>query len=375
MSDTGRSIGFTVGALLLLKMCAADGCSVLLRSCNPSSAGRVIPTNQFDEVIRPAAKNFNDLEILDIVKEVPEAAIGQLHEIEIPDEFLEIGSSKDALGLYELMKGEKLTEEAAILYGLKLGGRVKLPGSKFDSYTYIDLSKGYISTTQKSQVGLDIDNIMRLLKTEFKNNNVLIKGEVTPEVAIALRKNGIRFFTNFEFIAKNGLPETRTFQPVIVKDGSLNNFGDNVFKEIKNAVIADNAETLKKYLNYYDRGNYYPLVIFDNQGDELFGETLGNFQMQNGFVISCNSYEIKNINSYIQSTDYIQIPELIKALHSSQSTGKSVSASKYFTDFSIEYEKALKQRKNKQVLVSCGIVASGAGVVRLAIYLADDENA
>lgn len=121
--------------------------------------------------------------------------------------------------------------------------------------------------------------------------------------------------------------------------------------------------------SYPTRTNEFQVLIFNNG---KYIEDLGVLEKadtQGMDFLTCNSIDLTGYNSKIQSTDYLYLEKVLKALEGKNNS--RLSEYEFISDLSRDYDELVKKERSVKYLVAFGFVGGGTGIT---VLLAEDED-
>ncbi|MEL6673628.1 MAG: hypothetical protein AAFR61_15595 [Bacteroidota bacterium] len=397
----GKGIGgLVIGSLLLLRMCDPGVCGKAFKGCNIGSSARYVDdmpyvpksadelgegaryADNMDDFIRAAEDgSFRRIESADLetkvgdwVEEVDFASdlLDAIEEEEVPEELEPIEDTPHALDLYALQTGQKVPNHYAVYYSRKTGQNFDAPSNVYDGYVLIDFEKRAISTTQSLVIGETNEELIDSLVGSYAGKKLVVKN-ATPEIMEQLGKSGIRFFMDFNILARHGLMARRYFRPIFLRQGSITRQTTHNFR-IKHSREIESVHQLRATLLQAEEDGLYPVVIYDNHKKDLRPSIAQELSHSSHLVISCHSARISNLQAPWETSDYLYLPYMLKALKKVQNNLLKTSPVEFLSNFSKAYQNELNVLGAKEKTVTVGLISSGAGVASMAIFITDEKE-
>ncbi|WP_108807542.1 hypothetical protein [Aquimarina spinulae] len=294
---------------------------------------------------------------------------------------IELKIDKGKNELFGLFTGQILNQEQAVLISKITKRKFNATPNKY--YNYILMNSDIDGKVEVRTIhGIRENNTSDPFKKINISNKskVIIKGAISKELIELCSKKNIRFIKPYSTFLKelNIIPDQIQFVLVASKNQtelkSSYKISDNQAAKLLKGIeqiekreyfdIVNTEEKLTTVLGLIKAKGKYPVVIFNNVDNLLFGKKPSQIGISD--FITCNSYRYKNTTNGYISTDFIYLEDILKSIDISKNRSFE-SADEFWNNVIKEYNNKLTGKLNLKItataVIGTGVIGSGGYVI------------
>jgi len=315
-------------------------------------------------------------------------------ELLIPKELQEIPNLDYEIKaeLYGLFKGLKLNGEQAKALTAITKTYIMPTHSRFNDYIILEPKSDKRFKIFSTQVIKEVseNNLFSEINigSEMK---IIFKGDVTKTFIDQCNEKGISIIYHFDSFLKNLSISSENIKFIYVasKDKTqLRSLFDPKGKYDESAIVSllstvkqldmnsyseivETEESLLKTVHKIKESGNVPIVVFNNLDNKLFNKEISDIGIND--FITCNSFEIPNIDQSTITTNFIYFKELVQSIKEAKSIS-NIKGDEFWLNLATNYNaKIIKETDNDvhaKIVIGIGITGTGS----CTIYYINNNN-